>query len=302
MAVPDYQTLMRPLLAICNDGEKHSLSELHDQLCVEFNLSTEDIAQKINSGRQTTMKNRIGWARTYMRKAGLLDLPERGYCQITEEGKKVLGEQLERIDIKFLRQYPSFQDFVKPKESSSSAEIIEADSSATPEEQMTLAQNALNQSLSEDIISAILSASPQFFEQLVVDLMLAMGYGGAREDAGEATQYSNDGGIDGIINEDPLGLDTIYLQAKRYTTSTIGRPDIQSFAGALDMQKAKKGVFITASRFSKDAIEFVGMIEKSIVLIDGQKLAELMIKYDLGVAIKQVYAIKQIDSDYFSEE
>jgi len=302
MAVPDYQTLMRPLLSICDDDKKHSLLELHDQLCEEFNLSAEDIAQKINSGRQTTMKNRVGWARTYMRKAGLLDLPERGYCKITEEGKKVLREQLESINIKFLRQYPSFQEFVKPKESVSSVENLEVDSSATPEEQMTLAHNALNQSLSEDIISSILNSTPQFFEQLVVDLMLAMGYGGARPDSGKATQYSNDGGIDGIINEDPLGLDTIYLQAKRYTTGTIGRPDIQSFAGALDMQKAKKGVFITTSRFSKDAIEFVERIEKSIVLIDGQKLAELMIKYDLGVATKQVYAIKQIDSDYFSEE
>ncbi len=302
MAVPDYQTLMRPLLAILEDGEQHSLSQLHDQLSVEFNLTDEDIAEKISSGRQTVMRNRVGWARTYMHKAGLLSLPERGFCQITDEGRKVLSQQIERINIRFLRQYPSFQEFVKPKESSSTQQTVEVESNATPEEQMMMAHNALNQSLSEDLLSVIKEGSPQFFEQLVVDLMLAMGYGGARKEAGKATQYSNDGGIDGIINEDVLGLDTIYLQAKKYTEGTIGRPDIQSFAGALDMRKAKKGVFITTSQFSKDAIEYVGLIEKSIVLIDGQKLAELMIQYDLGVATKQTYAIKQIDSDYFSDE
>ncbi len=186
-------------------------------------------------------------------------------------------------------------------------EVLQNDSAnssneQTPQETLETAFETINSALTADILDTILKASPEFFENLVVDLMVAMGYGGSRKDAGQATQYSQDGGIDGIIKEDKLGLEMIYLQAKRYTNKTVGRPDLQAFAGALDMHRAKKGVFITTSRFSKEAIEFAGMIEKRIVLIDGERLTELMLEYNLGVSIKQVFEIKTLDTDYFSEE
>ncbi|WP_258405561.1 restriction endonuclease [Shewanella zhangzhouensis] len=176
------------------------------------------------------------------------------------------------------------------------------DSTLTPSEQISKAFAALNSALADELLEQIHSLSPKFFEQLVVDLMLAMGYGGSQKDAGQATQYTNDGGIDGIIKEDKLGLDSIYLQAKRYRDNTIGRPDIQAFAGALDMHRARKGVFITTSSFSKDAREFVSMIEKRIVLIDGRELAALMIEHNVGVSTRELYAVKAIDSDYFADE
>jgi restriction system protein len=306
MAIPDFQAFMLPFLRALEDGNVHTLQALYLSLSDELNLSEEDKLELLPSGKQKVFHGRIGWARTYLKKAGLLDTVKRGVFKISVPGKQLLETNPSHINKQVLEQYPSYLEFMNLSKTktnnnqSSKEEFIEI--AQTPTEQIEQAHKAIQNELADELLSIIKEGSPQFFEHLVVDLMLAMGYGGARKDAGKATQYSNDGGIDGIINEDPLGLDTIYLQAKRYTTGTIGRPDIQSFAGALDMQKAKKGVFITTSRFSKDAIEFVNMIEKSIVLIDGQKLAELMIKYDLGVATKQVYAIKQIDSDYFSED
>ena len=304
MPIPDYQTMMRPLLEMISDGQPHDLNILHDQACDYFKLTDEERQEMIKSGQRTVIRSRVGWARTYLHKAGLLTLPLKRHVQITERGRQVLAEGPERIDTKYLKQFEEFKEFMAPKSKLANDDSDEAveETNATPEEQLENAFESLNQTLASDLLDQIKEVTPQFFEKLVVDLMLAMGYGGSREDAGQATQYTADGGIDGVIKEDALGLDTIYLQAKRYTENTIGRPEIQKFAGALDMKRAKKGVFITTSKFSTDAHEFVSMIEKKIVLIDGEYLAELMIEYNLAVAIKQIYAVKAIDSDYFNED
>lgn len=305
MPIPDYQSVMRPLLALLEDGLPHTLSELHDQLCAQFGLTSEEITQRISSGRQTVMRNRVGWARTYLHKAGLLTLPIRGSCEITDRGRKALLECPERVDNKYLKQFPEFVDFQTPKkkpvETHESDTEVESDSTATPEEQLESAHQSLKQTVSSELLETIKQGSPAFFEQLVVDLMLAMGYGGSREEAGKATQLRADGGIDGIINEDRLGLDTIYLQAKRWD-NTVGRPEIQKFAGALQGFRAKKGVFITTSDYSSEAKEFAANLESKIVLLNGEQLTELMIECDLGVTTKDTYVVKTIDSDYFIED
>lgn len=303
LPIPDYQSLMRPLLAQLEDGSTKSLKQLMAALIQEFGLSEEEQAQRISSGRQTVMKNRVGWARTYLHKAGLLSLPVRAHCQITDRGRQALKQCPERIDNSYLKQFEEFREFTTPKKATIDNTPIAAETSdATPEERLETAYEELNAELASELIDTLKQCSPQFFEQLVVDLMYAMGYGGWSKDSGAATQYTADGGIDGIINEDPLGLEIIYLQAKRYKDATVGRPEVQAFAGALDMKRAKKGVFITVSSFSKDAIEYVGMIEKKIKLIDGQRLAELMIAHNLGVSVKQTYHTKTLDTDYFNED
>tara|TARA_R110002094_G_scaffold82884_3_gene87758 strand:+ start:155 stop:1060 length:906 start_codon:yes stop_codon:yes gene_type:complete len=301
MPIPDYQSLMRPLLQILEDDNAHSLAELHDHLCELFLLTPEEISERINSGRQTVIRNRVGWARTYLHKAGLLELPSRGNCSITALGHQALIDCPERVDNKYLRQFPEFVKFQTPKASPVPAIVIAKESDDTPEEQLQNAYSALNQTLASELLDTVKQGSPAFFEQLVVDLMLAMGYGGSREEAGKATKLSADGGIDGMINEDRLGLDTIYLQAKRWE-GTVGRPEIQKFAGALQGFRAKKGVFITTSDFSSEALNFVENIENKIVLINGEQLTELMVEYSLGVNTKDTYVVKTIDSDYFIED
>lgn len=304
MAIPDYQTLMRPLLAKLADGQVHALKELREALTVEFRLTPDETVETLPSGRQTVISNRIGWAKTYLDKAGLLATPKRAHYQITERGQQALQECPERIDNDYLSRFDDFQEFqsLSSAQKDGEDEKVAPAGDTTPDEQIAAAYQALNGSLADDLLASICAASPSFFEQLVVDLMLAMGYGGSRKEAGQATQYTSDGGIDGIIKDDPLGLETIYLQAKRYNDKTVGRPEVQSFAGALDMKRAKKGVFITTSKFTADALAFVSVIEKKIVLIDGPQLAELMIQHNLGVTRKEVYEIKQIDSDYFNED
>lgn len=303
MPIPDFQSVMRPVLAAIQGGEQKHMADVLEEVCDHFGLTEEERALRLPSGKQTYIKNRVGWARTYMKKAGLLTSPKRGEIQITERGRRVLEEVPDRITVKYLKQFPEFLEFHThtPGESAESTTAVD-ESSETPDEQLEKAYNSLNDSLSDELLDTIVAASPEFFEKLVVELMLAMGYGGSREDAGQATRYTSDGGVDGIIKEDPLGLDVIYLQAKRYADKVVGRPEVQGFAGALDMQKARKGVFITTSKFSGDARDYVGLIEKKIVLIDGQELARLMVHYNLGVSIKETYEVKQIDSDYFSEE
>ena len=311
MPIPSYQTFMHPLIALIEDGEPHTLSSLKPRICLQLNISEAEQAQAIASNnKRTVVANRLGWARTYLHKAGLLSIPVNGSVQITERGRAALL-QCPRINNAYLKQFPEFVEFIRPPKDkddsqapntlSSQADSLDYDES-TPEELLDKAAGELKRTLSSDLLDQVKQASPSFFEQLVVDLMLAMGYGGSRKEAGQATQYTSDGGIDGIINEDPLGLDTIYLQAKRYADKTVGRPEVQAFAGALDMQRAKKGVFITTSKFSADAVEFVSLIEKRIVLIDGENLTNLMIDHNLGVATKRVVAIKSIDSDYFNED
>jgi len=306
MAIPGYQFFMHPLMSLLEDGKTHRLNDLKSRICELLNISPEDQLQTISSGNRTVVANRLGWARTYLHKAELLTIPQPGSVQISERGRLALAE-CPQINNAYLKKYPEFVEFIRPVQSKQEAERhiptgSLADDEATPDELLNRAAEELNRTLSSDLLDQIKQASPSFFEQLVVDLMLAMGYGGSRKEAGQATQYTSDGGIDGIINEDPLGLDTIYLQAKRYADKTVGRPEVQAFAGALDMQRAKKGVFITTSKFSADAVEFVSLIEKRIVLIDGETLTNLMIDHNLGVATKRVVEIKSIDSDYFNED
>lgn len=305
MPIPDYQTLMRPLLARLSDGDIHSLSDLLKELIAEFRLTPEEVKEKLPSGRQTVISNRIGWAKTYLDKAGLLETTKRAHYKITERGLKALEECPEQIDNEYLRKFEEFQQFSTPSSSKEGEEAnIEAkvkESETTPDEQIAAAHQALNSSLVDELLASIRSASPTFFEQLVVDLMLAMGYGGSRKEAGQATQATNDDGIDGIIKEDRLGLDTIYLQAKRWQ-NTVHRPEIDKFIGSLTRHRARKGVFITTSEFSPGALDAVHTLDMKIVLIDGQQLAELMIEHDLGVTRKEVYEVKQIDSDYFNED
>ena len=317
MAIPDYQTLMLPLLDCLRDGAEHQLNNVYELLCEEFKLTQEERKAVLPSGSQGIMRNRVGWARTYLKKAGLLLYPKRGIMQITDKGQKVLAENPEKIDNAFLDQFPEFVYFrtgqypgsEENEQSEKTQELFElinqydkqTGSLNTPEERIESAHQSLVQTLISDLLDNIKSNSPSFFEHLVVDLMLAMGYGGSREEAGKATQSTHDDGIDGIINEDKLGLDCIYLQAKRWE-NVVQRPEIDKFIGALHRKGATKGVFITTSSFSQGAKAAIEGLAMRIVLIDGVQLAELMIKHNLGVSIKNTYEIKQVDSDYFNEE
>lgn len=302
MAIPDFQSVMRPVLATVANGAPISLKTLREQVVDQFQLNDAERNELLPSGRQTVINNRIGWARTYLNKAGLLSIPSKGQVQITERGLEALKTAPERITISWLKRYPEFAEFHTAQPSSEST-VVQAEPAddITPDEQLTQAHQALTQSLADELLTQVRNASPTFFEQLVVDLMIAMGYGGSRKEAGKATQPTNDGGIDGIIKEDKLGLDVIYLQAKRWS-NTVHRPEIDKFIGALTRQRARKGVFITTSDFSAGAREAAQGLDIKVVLIDGVELARLMVEHNLGCSVKQVYEIKQLDSDYFDEE
>lgn len=301
MPIPDYQSTMRPLLCAIEDGSEVPFRQAFEKVCDYFQLTEAQMQELLPSGTQTIIKNRVSWARTYLKKAGLILAP-RGKIQITERGQTALKECPTRIDIRYLQKYPEFQAFknLKRADKNTQTELPTLEES-TPEEQLATAYQSMRSTLASDLLENIQKQTPAFFEQLVVDLMLKMGYGGSREEAGKATQLSADGGIDGVIHEDRLGLDTIYLQAKRWE-STVGRPEIQKFAGALQGEGATKGVFITTSSYSKEAKEYADRVSSSIVLIDGSQLAQLMIDYGLGVSTRQTYEIKSIDSDYFNAE
>jgi len=306
MPIPQYQTYMRSVLKTLADGGEHHVRQITEAVCNNFNFTEEQRSLKMPSGKGTYANGRIGWAKTYLVQAGLITQHRRAHCLITERGLQALNSD-EEINNDYLKQFPEFTAFQqRSNKSNEPSETVvfkdEETDNQTPQELLENTVNILNNTLVNDILQAILNASPQFFENLVVDLMLAMGYGGSRKDAGQATQYTQDGGIDGIIKEDKLGLEMIYLQAKRYTDKTVGRPEIQAFAGALDMHRAKKGVFITTSNFSREALEFTSLIEKRIVLINGEQLTELMLEHNLGVSTKQVFEIKALDSDYFLED
>jgi restriction system protein len=266
-------------------------------------LTDVERKQLLPSGNQEVFVNRVAWAKTHLKMAGLLDSPKRGYLNITPSGLNVLSEFPERIDLKVLRQQPGYLEArggtKSETQNKSSSQDVEA--SQTPEEQIELAFLALRSSLGSEILSKLRTSSPSFFENLVVELLVAMGYGGTRKDAGQAIGRSGDEGIDGIIKEDRLGLDTIYIQAKRWL-QTVGRPEIQKFAGALQGFRAKKGIFITTSDFSREAVEYASRIESRIVLIDGEMLWNLMIDFGIGVSKTATYEIKKIDNDYFDEE
>lgn len=303
MPIPDYQTLMLPLLRFASDSNDHTTCEAVDVLATEFQLTPDERAQLLASGQQAIFNNRIGWANSYLKKAGLLESPRRGALRITARGKQILGDNPSRIDVKFLERFPEFIEFRNASRSSRDtaiAESVTASTEQTPEEALELAHQSIRLSLAQDILSRILLCSPAFFERLVVELLVKMGYGGSRRDAGERIGKSGDGGIDGIIKEDRLGLDTIYIQAKRWQ-GTVGRPEIQKFVGALQGQRAKKGVFISTSSYTAEAIDYASRIDTKVVLIDGQHLADLMMDFDVGVSVSAAYMVKRIDSDYFEE-
>lgn len=301
MAIPDYQSIMLPLLQFAGDKQEHSLRETIEALADRFSLPNEERKQLLPSGRQATFDNRVGWARTYLAKSSLLQTTRRGYYRITKRGLDVLQQKPQKIDNQFLRQYPEFCAFQsKQVKLEKTNDSVTDDSSQTPEEVMEEAYQQIRQDLASELLETIQGLSPSFFEKLVVDLLVKMGYGGTRKEAGKAIGASGDEGIDGIINEDRLGLDVVYIQAKKWQ-DTVSRPEIQKFAGALQGQRAKKGVFITTSTFSSGARDYVSRIDSKIILIDGETLAQLMIDYNVGVNSIASYELKRIDLDYFTE-
>ncbi|OGT69966.1 MAG: restriction endonuclease [Gammaproteobacteria bacterium RIFCSPLOWO2_02_FULL_57_10] len=308
MAIPDFQSCMRPLLVAIADGEPTPTSEAFERVTVFFKLSDDERDERLPSGKQTVIRNRVAWANTYLKKALLINATDRGVIQITDRGRDALIECPKRIDVKYLKRFPEFAEFHQAKPTSSTQGATSdystdelAASNATPDELIEKAHSELTKALASQLLESIKRNSPWFFEQLVVDLMIAMGYGGARAESGRATKPTGDDGIDGIINEDKLGLDTIYLQAKRWE-NTVHRPETDKFIGSLTRQGARKGVFITTSEFSEGARTAASGLNISIVLIDGQQLARYMIEYNIGVNIKQSFHVKDIDTDYFNEE
>ncbi|MGP8154108.1 MAG: restriction endonuclease [Smithella sp.] len=303
MAVPDFQSFFKPLLDIASDGKEHSIKDAREKIAAQFNLSRDDFSELLPSGTQTKFDNRVAWAKSYFVQAKVLESPRRAYFKITERGKHLCAQSHERIDLKVLSQYPEFVEFHNPTRQNkyTQTETSQEISSETPEEILQKAYQSIRSDLAGEILDRIKANTPGFFESLVVDLMVAMGYGGSRSDAGQSIGQTGDEGIDGIIKEDRLGLDVIYLQAKRWE-GTVGRPELQKFVGALHGKRAKKGVFITTGRFSEEANDYVKSIDPKVILIDGKSLANYMIDFNLGTSTSVTYEIKRIDSDYFTEE
>lgn len=303
MPIPDYQTCMLPLLRFASKGGELQLKDAISALADEFSLSEDEKNEFLPSGQQPVFTNRIGWARTYLKKAGLLSSPKRGYFQITERGKEVLKEKPPEIDQKYLERFPEFMEFKslrRDKADEADVDTPELQLGQTPHEALEAAYERLRGELASDILSSVRNCDPSLFEKIVVELLVKMGYGGSRKDAGRAIGRSGDEGIDGIIKEDHLGLDNIYIQAKRWG-AVVGRPEIQKFAGALQGQRARKEIFITTSGFTKEAEDFVSRIDSKIILINGETLAKLMIDFGVGVNPVATYQVQKIDSDYFTE-
>jgi restriction system protein len=298
MAIPDYQTVMLPLLKLLADGKEYRMQELAPAICEQFDLSESEQKELTPSGKQTVIRNRLGWARTYMKKAGLIEHPKRGVFRITARGRQLLSENPDCINVQHLEKFPEFIEFRNTRRDKP---VVPEQDTKTPEEALDAAYEQLRASLEAEILAAVTSGTPEFFERLVVDVLVHMGYGGNRKDAGQAVGKSGDGGIDGIIKEDKLGLDTIFVQAKKWD-KPVPRPEIQKFAGALQGVRARKGVFITTSSFSDGAVEYAHNIENKIVLIDGKMLAGLMIDHNVGVSDVAAYEVKRLDSDYFEDD
>lgn len=302
MPIPDFQTIMLPFLQFSSDGKMHNYLEAVDALAKDFKLTPEEIDTLIPSGQQR-FANRVGWAKSYLKKAGLINYPQRGHFQITQRGFDVLKESPKAIDMKFLKRFPEYREFRKINPVDEGQEIVVGPpDQLPPEESIEAAYQEIRAGLADDLLDYVLKCSPAFFEKLVVELLVSMGYGGSQENAARAVGKSGDDGIDGIIDEDKLGLDSIYIQAKRYQRDAkIGAHFVRDFIGALQGCKATKGVFLTTAGFTKDAVDFVSKVQSRVVLIDGQKLANLMIDYGIGVSIRMNYEIKQLDTDYFGE-
>lgn len=299
---------MLPFLQRIADGSEHRITELFEFLAQKFALSEEDLKEVLPSGRETRFKNRVYWTRVHLGQAKLLDSTGRGRFRITERGKELLRVKPARIDMRTLAQYPEFQEF-RSRTSASEEQVTppahaptEPLSAQSPEEQLESSYQMLRSQLAQLLLATIRKSPPEFFEHLVVDLLVAMGYGGSRADAGHAIGQSGDGGIDGIIKEDRLGLDIVYLQAKRWV-DPVGSPEVRNFTGSLEGHGAQKGVLITTSKFTRDAIEFAKRLQqKKLVLIDGEKLTELMMDFGVGVSHMATYTVQKIDLDYFGEE
>jgi restriction system protein len=297
---------MLPLLKLTAEGREHKYRDLVESLADEFHLSDNERNEMLPSGNQPLFHNRVGWAKIYLKKAGLLDSPKRATFVITELGKQTIERNLDRIDNHYLSQFPSFQEFINRSHNvveSNEESVLETMENQTPEESLEKSYQSIRESLASELLCKIIELSPVFFERLVVDLLVKMGYGGSMKDAGKAIGKSGDEGIDGTIKEDKLGLDIIYIQAKRWKPgNVVGRPELQKFVGALAGQGAKKGIFITTSGFTHDAMSYTPRNETKIVLIDGEQLSQLMIDYNIGCATQQIYEVKKIDSDYFGDE
>ena len=303
MPIPDYQTVMLPLLQLTADQKEHSMQDATDALAVQFELSEKEIMQLLPSARKRIFYDRVGWALTYLKKAGAITAPRRGRFEISQRGLDILKDPPDRISVSFLERFAEFVEFRTRKSDTDTDEVTQVSDQGiqTPEEAIEVAYQNLRQNLADEILRTIKSCSPAFFERLVIDLLVTMGYGGTRTDAGKAIGKSGDDGIDGILNEDRLGLDVIYIQAKKWENS-VGRPEIQKFAGALQGQRAKKGIFITTSTFTKDAQDFAARIDSKITLVDGASICQLMIDYGVGVNPVATFELKRLDSDYFFED
>jgi len=296
---------MLPLLKFSADGEEHSMQEAREGLAEVMRLSQEDLEKRLPSGRQYTFANRVAWAKVYLTQAGILESPKRGKFNISNRGKQILIEAPDRISIKYLEQFEEFQEFRQASSKNRTQKVTHVGdhdtSSTTPEETLEQAYQQLRDEVANELLHLIKANTPEFFEKLVIHLIVSMGYGGSVKEAGKATRKTADEGIDGIIKEDRLGLETIYLQAKRWE-AVVGRPEIQKFVGALHGQRAKKGVFITTSRFSEEALDYVGQIDPKVVLLDGTDLVQLMIDHGVGVSSAETYEVKKVDTDFFIED
>jgi restriction system protein len=303
MAIPGYQAIMLPLLELAADGHEHNIREAISELADQFNLSEAERKELLPSGLEPVFSNRVHWARTYLKKALLLQNPRRAHFQITDRGREVLSQKPGQLNVAFLKRYLEFEDFYGSKNSAAFKEDghIALDISQTPEETMADGYLRLRQQLESSLLAQVKLNSPEFFERLVIRVLLAMGYGGSIADAGKAFTKSRDEGIDGVIKEDRLGLDLIYVQAKRWQ-DIVGRPEIQRFVGALHGKQAKRGIFITTSDFTKDAHDYAKSIEVRVVLINGATLAHLMFEYGIGTSTISTYAVKRIDSDFLNED
>jgi restriction system protein len=313
MAIPDYQSLMLPILKLASDGNEHRISDVVDSLGNQLKVTEVEREELLPSGKQPIFNNRVHWAKTYLVQAKLLARTRRAFFKITDRGRSVLAENIERIDARFLRRFDEFNLFVggdkSSKLQSSEADVAplvseeKAISQSTPDELLRATIKAVENALAAELIPRICGASPAFFERLVVELLLKMGYGGSRVDAGRALGKTGDGGIDGVIDQDQLGLDRIYIQAKKYDpANAVSEPDVRNFCGSLGANKASKGVFVTTSYFTKPAEEFAKRHEYKVVLIDGELLARLMIHHSVGVRIVETMHYKKIDDEFFPDE
>jgi restriction system protein len=304
MAIPDFQSLMLPLLKLAANGNELSIRDSVESLAKQFNLSDEERREPLPSGQQARFDNRVHWARSFLKQAQLVENTRRGHYRITQRGRQLLSENPSVVNMKLLERYPEYVEFRERrrdegKEESASTPRI--DDIQTPEELLEQSHKNLTQALAAEVLQRVKDCSPTFFERLVVELLVKMGYGGSQQEAGKAVGRSGDEGIDGIINEDRLGLDAIYIQAKKWE-SPVGRPEIMKFVGALQGKRAHKGVFITTSSFTREAQDYTSNISNKVVLVDGRTLALLMIENSVGVSSSKSFEVKRIDSDYFSEE